>query len=106
MRSFVAAFEGPLGMSELEFEQAMWERQQALHDLDARTCDWDGRVSSDPASPDFSFSLRGKAFFVIGLHPNASRRSRRYWRPALFSTCMSSLKPYGGRAVMTACATL
>lgn len=83
LRSFVAAFEGPLGMSELEFEQAMWERLQALHDLDARTCDWDGRVSSDPASPDFSFSLRGKAFFVIGLHPNASRRSRRYWRPAL-----------------------
>jgi FPC/CPF motif-containing protein YcgG len=83
LRSFVAAFQGPLGLSELEFEQAMWERLQALHDLDAKTCEWDGSVSCDPASPDFSFSLRGKAFFVIGLHPNSSRRSRRYWRPAL-----------------------
>ncbi len=83
LRSFVAAFQGPRGLTELEFEHAMWERLQALHDLDARTCEWDRRVSCDPASPDFSFSLRGKAFFVIGLHPNASRVSRRYWRPAL-----------------------
>ena len=51
LRSFVASFRGPLEMSELAFEQAMWERLQALHDLDARTCEWDRRVSSDPASP-------------------------------------------------------
>ncbi|ADP70767.1 protein of unknown function YqcI/YcgG [Rhodomicrobium vannielii ATCC 17100] len=75
LRSFVAAFEA--------FEEAMWERLQALHDLDTRFCAWDTRVSCDPASPDFSFSLRGEAFFVIGLHPNASRLSRRYFRPAL-----------------------
>ena len=36
-----------------------------------------------PGLADFSFSLRGKAFFVIGLHPNASRLSRRYRCPAL-----------------------
>jgi uncharacterized protein len=83
LRSFVAAFEGPLDLTELEFEEAMWERLQALHDLDARAWEWDGSVSCDPASPDFSFSLRGKAFFVIGLHPNSSRLSRRYCRPAL-----------------------
>jgi uncharacterized protein len=83
LRSFVASFQGPPGMSELEFEQAMWKRLQALHDLDVETFDWDRAVSCDPASPDFSFSLRGRAFFVIGLHPNASRASRRYWRPAL-----------------------
>jgi uncharacterized protein len=83
LRSFVASFQGPQGMTEVEFEQAMWERLQALHDLDAKTCAWDGSVSCDPASPDFSFSLKGKAFFVIGLHPNASRVSRRYCRPAL-----------------------
>src|SRR5208337_4666642 len=76
--SFVAAFQGPSEMNEVEFEQAMWERLQALHDLDTKVCNWDRSVSSDPASPDFSFSLRGKAFFVIGLHPNASRLSRRY----------------------------
>jgi FPC/CPF motif-containing protein YcgG len=81
--SFVAAFQEPLHASELEFEESMWRRLQALHDLDARSCAWDSSVSCDPASPDFSFSLRGRAFFVIGLHPNASRRSRRYHLPAL-----------------------
>jgi uncharacterized protein len=83
LRSFVAAFDGPLDQTELEFEEAMWNRLQALHELDARTRPWDASVSCDPASPDFSFSLRGRAFFVIGLHPNASRLSRRYPRPAL-----------------------
>jgi uncharacterized protein len=83
LRSFVAAFEGPQDLTELAFEKAMWDRLQALHDLDARTCEWDERVSCDPASPNFSFSLRGRAFLVIGLHPNASRVSRRYPRPAL-----------------------
>jgi uncharacterized protein len=83
LHSFVAAFEGPLGMDEISFEQAMWSRLQALHDLDAVTCEWDRRVSCDPASADFSFSLRGHAFFIIGLHPNASRLSRRCHGPAL-----------------------
>ncbi len=83
LHSFVAAFEAPLGMGELSFEQAMWSRLQALHDLDAKTFEWDRRVSCDPALAHFSFSLRGHAFFIIGLHPNASRLSRRYHCPAL-----------------------
>jgi hypothetical protein len=82
-RSFAAIFQAPLNLSEVEFETAMWNRLQSLHDLDAETHEWDRKVSCDPSSPNFSFSLRGTAFYIIGLHPNASRLSRRYHRPAL-----------------------
>ena len=66
----------PLG--EAAFETALWERLQALHELDRRTCAWDPAVSDDPASPHFSLSLGGRAFYVIGLHPRASRPARRF----------------------------
>jgi FPC/CPF motif-containing protein YcgG len=82
-RSFVATFGGISDLSETEFEAAMWNRLQALHDLDVQTHGWDRSVSCDPSSPGFSFSLGGKAFFIIGLHPNASRLSRRYHCAAL-----------------------
>jgi len=65
-------------MDEATFEQALWTRLQALHALDARTAPWDPSVSDDPASPDFSFSLGGHAFYVVGLHPASSRRARRF----------------------------
>lgn len=44
---------------------------------------YDERVSSDPGSPQFSLSFGGKAFFVVGLHPSASRPARRFERPVL-----------------------
>ena len=43
----------------------------------------DPSVSSNPAEPDFSLSFGGRAFFVVGLHPNASRPARRFPRPSL-----------------------
>jgi FPC/CPF motif-containing protein YcgG len=70
-------------MDELAFEQALWTRLQALHAMDARTAPWDPSVSNDPASPDFSFSLGGHAFYVVGLHPASSRRARRFPHAAL-----------------------
>ena len=41
------------------------------------------RVSADPEDPHFSLSFGGEAFFVVGLHPEASRPARRFRRPAL-----------------------
>ena len=70
-------------MDEATFEQALWKRLQALHAMDARTAPWDPSVSDDPASPDFSFSLGGHAFYVVGLHPASSRRARRFPHAAL-----------------------
>ncbi|WP_250625615.1 guanitoxin biosynthesis heme-dependent pre-guanitoxin N-hydroxylase GntA [Pinirhizobacter soli] len=70
-------------MDEAAFEHALWLRLQALHAVDARTAPWDPSVSDNPASPDFSFSLGGHAFYVVGLHPASSRRARRFPQAAL-----------------------
>ena len=84
LRSLAAVFEGPFDLSEEAFEAAMWERLQSLSDKD----EWRGQsyaecVSPDPEDPHFSLSFGGEAFFVVGLHPNASRAARRFPRPTL-----------------------
>ncbi|GHD22358.1 guanitoxin biosynthesis heme-dependent pre-guanitoxin N-hydroxylase GntA [Tianweitania populi] len=82
--SFAVVFEGPDDLSESEFETALWERVQSLADKDAwRGQKHDPRVSSDPDDPHFSLSFGGEAFFVVGLHPNASRPARRFDRPTM-----------------------
>jgi FPC/CPF motif-containing protein YcgG len=73
---------GPL--SERRFERAVWDRLQSLSDKD----DWlgqtvDPRISSDPDDPHFAVSFGGEAFFVVGLHPNASRPARRFSYPVM-----------------------
>jgi len=70
-------------LDELAFERRLWSQLQRLHDLDARYHPWDARVSDDPESAKFSFSVAGDAFFVIGMHPGASRTARRFAWPTL-----------------------
>lgn len=83
-RSFAVVFDGPGGLSEPAFEEALWQRIQSLSDKDVwRGQAYDARVSPDPDSPHFSLSFGGEAFFVVGLHPNASRPARRFARPTL-----------------------
>jgi FPC/CPF motif-containing protein YcgG len=83
-RSYAVIFEGPSSLSETAFEDALWERVQSLSDKDLwRGQDYDARVSADPGDPHFSLSFGGEAYFVIGLHPHASRPARRFARPAL-----------------------
>jgi FPC/CPF motif-containing protein YcgG len=83
-RSFAAIFEGPADLDEAAFESALWDRVQSLSDKDVwRGQDYDERVSADPADPHFSLSFGGEAFFLVGLHPNASRPARRFERPTL-----------------------
>ena len=84
LRSLAVVFEGPADLDEERFEAAMWERLQSLADKDEwRGQHYDGSVSPDPADPHFSLSFGGAAFFVIGLHPDASRPARRFPRPTL-----------------------
>jgi FPC/CPF motif-containing protein YcgG len=84
LTSFAWVFTRGAIMSEAQFESALWRRLQALHELDAKAgVAWDDDVSNDPASPQFSMSIGGTAYFVIGLHPGASRAARRFNRPAL-----------------------
>jgi FPC/CPF motif-containing protein YcgG len=83
-RSFAVIFDGPGDLSEAQFERALWQRVQSLSDKDVwRGQDYDARVSADPDNPHFSLSFGGEAFFIVGLHPRASRPARRFDRPTL-----------------------
>ena len=83
-QSLVVIFDGPVDLSEEAFEASLWDRVQSLSDKDAwHGVDVDERVATSPASPHFSLSFGGEAFFVVGLHPNASRDARRFRAPAM-----------------------
>ncbi len=82
--SFACLFRHGPTLSEREFEAALWARAQGLHDIDAASgAPWADGVSREPDAADFSFSVGGVAYFVVGLHPGASRAARRFCRPAL-----------------------
>jgi FPC/CPF motif-containing protein YcgG len=81
--TFVAVFEGPLGMGEKEFEHLLWSQLHLLSQIDLVRNSWDPSVSFDPADPLFSFSFRGCALYVVGMHGNSSRLSRRFRWPTL-----------------------
>ena len=81
--TFVASFAAPVVTSELEWEKLLWAQLQSLHELDRAHHPWDPTVSNDPADPGFSFSFAETGFFVVGLHPASSRRSRRFAWPTL-----------------------
>ncbi|WP_207491526.1 guanitoxin biosynthesis heme-dependent pre-guanitoxin N-hydroxylase GntA [Aridibaculum aurantiacum] len=76
-------FQQPTILSEETFDQLLWERLQSLSDLDANKYGYDKRVAMDPQSPDFSFSLKEEAFFIIGLHPGSNRVARQFKYPTL-----------------------
>lgn len=82
--SFVATFDGPGPLlTEEEFESALWQHLQAIHELDRTRFGWNETYDSDPGSKHFAYSVKGHPFFVVGLHPGASRPSRRFSRPTL-----------------------
>lgn len=81
--SFVAAFQHPESLSEIEFEDLLWQQLGFLHRSSDGRVPWDKRVSSDPRSIDFCFSFQGEGFFVVGLHPAASRKARIFPFPLL-----------------------
>ncbi|NTZ42861.1 YqcI/YcgG family protein [Altererythrobacter sp. SALINAS58] len=84
LRSIVAIFNQPASLSEVQFERAMWTRIQSLADKDHwLEQPYDEDVSPDPEDPHFSLSFGGEAYFVVGLHPSASRPARRFEKPAL-----------------------
>lgn len=83
-QSLVVIFDQGAPANESEFEHQLWARLQSLTDKDQ----WlgqpaDPRVAHDPDDPHFAMSFGGEAFFVVGLHPAASRPARRFGRPAM-----------------------
>ncbi|AXG75182.1 YqcI/YcgG family protein [Flavobacterium arcticum] len=65
------------------YEKLFWSRLQALADADAKKYNYDIKVSPNPDSKNFSFSLGEEAFFIIGLHPASSRKARQFKYPAI-----------------------
>lgn len=84
-QTLAVIFEGPGILLEADFERHLWERIQSLSDKDALLLGSlpDHRVSDDPEDPHFSLTFGGQAYFVVGLHPGASRPARRFDRPTL-----------------------
>ncbi len=70
-------------LNEDQFETALWQELMHLTSAEDRAQDRDPRISDDPTDVSFCLSIGGQAFFVVGLHPNASRISRRFPVPAL-----------------------
>lgn len=81
--TFVATFSEPIIHSETDFEQLLWTQLQMLNQRDAPLHTWDPLVSNDPANPHFSFSFAEHGFFIVGMHPAASRFARRFAWPTL-----------------------
>lgn len=81
--SFLAVFETPVPESELEFEQLLWKQLSLLDGRSKEFYSWNKEVSPNPDADDFSFSFGGQAFFVVGMHPKASRIARRFSYPML-----------------------
>jgi hypothetical protein len=79
--SLVAVFRDGAPLTEQEFEDLLWRQLHHIHEADDRP--WDPSVSPDPTNPHFAFSAGGTAFFVVGLHPGASRIARRTPLPTL-----------------------
>ncbi|MGB3606252.1 MAG: guanitoxin biosynthesis heme-dependent pre-guanitoxin N-hydroxylase GntA [Psychroserpens sp.] len=80
-KSFIAVFPNNSFLSEIDFENKLWKSLNRISDLDGS--DWDSTVNSDPESSNFSFSLRGRAFYIVGLHPESSRIARQAPYPAI-----------------------
>ncbi|MGC4097414.1 MAG: guanitoxin biosynthesis heme-dependent pre-guanitoxin N-hydroxylase GntA [Nitrospira sp.] len=81
--TFIAMFRGPAIRSEQHFEDLLWNQLQAMHALDSNFFTWDKRVDSDPQSHQFSFSIGGRAMYVIGLHSKSSRLARTTLHPTM-----------------------
>ena len=81
--SIIIEFGLPFIHCEHEFEALIWRFLQAVHDEDSLTYGWNAEVESDPSSKSFSFSIKGEAFYIIGMHPMSSRKARQTETPIL-----------------------
>ncbi|ASD63499.1 guanitoxin biosynthesis heme-dependent pre-guanitoxin N-hydroxylase GntA [Bdellovibrio bacteriovorus] len=75
--SYFAIYPNDRANTEEEFERKMWRELSALWEDETIAGSWDPQFSDNPEEQNFCFSLDGSAYFVVGLHPAASRISRR-----------------------------
>ena len=84
-KSFVAEFSSlpdrKLGFA--EFENFFWKILAELRATEIEAGEYDETVSSDPRDKNFGFSINGSSYFLIMLHPENPRMSRRSENPAI-----------------------
>ncbi len=78
LHSFILGFPA---MTFPEFEKYFWKFLTSMKSLDHSPND--PRVDSDPYSPRFSYSIHAEGFFILLLHPDSPRLSRRTKFPAI-----------------------
>jgi len=81
--TFIAMFRGPIIQSEQHFEGLLWNQLQAMHSIDSDFFTWDKSVDFNPKNNQFSFSIGGRAMYVIGMHPKSSRLARTVRYPTM-----------------------
>ena len=84
LTTYVACFRMPKTMSEEMFELLLWKQLRLLHEEDVKNgMKWSKDYSDNPVDPQFGFSIGERAFFIVGLHPNSSRKARQFPIPAI-----------------------
>lgn len=83
LRSFILTLDDPAYANFENFEAVFWKFLKDLNAEDKKQYQHDPRVSSDPNSSDFSFSLKGEAFFILVLHPQSPRLARKFVKPTI-----------------------
>ena len=65
------------------FEEHFWPFLRELSLQDKKEFNPDPTVDADPESSNFSFSIKSESFFIIVLHPESPRWSRRFKHPTI-----------------------
>ncbi|MGB3152687.1 MAG: guanitoxin biosynthesis heme-dependent pre-guanitoxin N-hydroxylase GntA [Maribacter sp.] len=81
--TYVAIFPFDSFDDEKTFEGSLWDMLNGLHKLDSEHFEWSEHISRDPAHERFSFSFGREGFFIVGMHPESSRKARRFRYPAI-----------------------
>lgn len=84
-KSFIAEFDTITNekISFKKFEDFFWNLLTSLRQTELKYASYDRSVSANPEDSNFGFSVDGSAYFLIMLHPNSPRMSRRSSKPAI-----------------------
>lgn len=83
LRSFIVVLDDEKTLDFEQYEKTVWDFLSQLSQEDKKNYEHDPRVSDDPQNPNFSYSLKAEAFFILGLHPKSPRFARRFQKPAI-----------------------
>lgn len=89
-KSYVAVFPDEDFKSEESFENALWQLLSFVNLYDKEP--WDPSVSKNREDCNFSFSINGNAFYIVGLHAQSPITARQTRYPILVFNLHRQLK--------------